>query len=109
MPTAPIWIKSKEPWTATRRSINPSGNTAWMTLPKSSGAANDPDGEWIDVIVSENTGLSQRDGYIDVASGGETISVSITQPPCSEPSMIMNLVNGSNNLTNNGNNLVSVL
>ena len=67
-----IWIKSKNAWTTTI-------SDTWISLSKSSGAANDPIGEFVEVTVTDNISIMQRNGYIDVSSAGQTIRINITQ------------------------------
>ena len=81
------------------------GDTSWISLSKTSGQANAPMGEWVKIQCTENENLLQRSGYIDVVSGGKTISVAITQ--LSGAGQTFNLVNLGNNLVNLSNNLVS--
>ena len=105
MATKSLWIKSTNSWVASKRSINPSGDTSWFELSKSSGAANDPIGEFINVTVTDNMNMNERNGFIDVMSDGKTISVTIRQLSGEETSY--NLVNMGFNLVNNGFNLVN--
>jgi hypothetical protein len=79
MPEKKILIKSKHTWYASLRSVNPAGDTSWMALSKSSGAANYPFGEYVNVGCTDNIGTIVRTGYIDVISGGERIEVNVTQ------------------------------
>ena len=107
MPTKTIWVKCKFPWIATKRPNNPSGDVSWFSLSKSSGTANDPIGEFVNVTAKDNASIAQRSGFIDVSSGGDTVAVSVTQMAGS--GQIMNLVNLGDNLINVGNNLVNVM
>lgn len=105
MPARRIWIYSKYPWTASPRSINPSGDASWVTLSKLSGGANAPFGEFIDASFSDNDGVSIRTGFIDVVSNGKTISVDIAQ----ESSDSTYLTNEDYDLANNGFDLITTV
>jgi hypothetical protein len=50
-----------------------------MSLSKSSGGKNDPLGEYVDVIFTDNAGMSDRHGAMDVSGNGQTITVDIVQ------------------------------
>ena len=100
-----IWIYSKSEWTTSKRSDVPDGDASWIDMSKSYGAANDPIGEFVTVTVTDNHSTAQRKGYIDVLSGGKTITVLITQDMGS--GITYNLVNLGDNLTNLGFNLVN--
>jgi hypothetical protein len=73
MLTKKIWIVSKYPWVATLRSV--SGSADWFSLSKSSGEANYPAGEAIDVVINDIS--YNKNGYVDVLSNSTTISVSV--------------------------------
>lgn len=79
MPVKKIWIVSKTPWSATLQSSQPNGDTGWFSLSKMSGSANYPDGEQVEVRLTENASYEVRKGAITVVSNGKTITVEIAQ------------------------------
>jgi len=99
MQTKTIWIKSANAWTATE-------SDPWISLSKSSGAANDPIGETISVSVTDNISILQRTGYISVTSAGQTKKVEITQKAGAGETF--RLINNGVYLTNNGSQLINV-
>jgi hypothetical protein len=76
MLTKKIWIVSKYPWIASLRSENANNNLGWASLPKSSGEANYPSGETVDVAI-DDSGDFGRKFYVDVSSNGEVITVTV--------------------------------
>ena len=107
MPAKPFWIKSTTPWTTSKRSVQPNGDVSWFALSKTFGAENDPNGEFIQVLATENTSIMQRIGFIDIASGGKTISVSVMQG--SGEGEDLELVNDGYDLTNNDFDLINTV
>jgi hypothetical protein len=81
MPAKKIWIVSKYPWVATLRSENPNGDTGWFSLSKSSGEANYPAGEFIDVLLNNVISSFNKKGYVDVSSNSTTLTVTVNFQP----------------------------
>ena len=79
MITKKIWIISKYPWVAALSSLNPNGDTSWFSLSKSSGEANYPMGEVIDVIFNDIS--SRKEGRIYVLSNSTTLTVEVMYIP----------------------------
>ena len=74
-----LWIRSIHSWSAGIISINPAGDSSWISLSKLSGQANYPEGEFIQAQVTDNLSLNPRNAIIEVASGGTTKTVPVTQ------------------------------